>query len=77
MVLSAAQGLTTSLDITKVRLIAVNSYFHDLDTLLENNACITPETGRGMMPSEGVALACVNSSIKGLKLESDIAAITR
>lgn len=69
MALSAVQALTTSSDMTKVCLIAVDSYYHALDNLLENNACITPETGRGMMPSEGVALTCVNSSREGLNIE--------
>ena len=69
MAFSAMQTLIASTDITQVCFIAVDSYFHDIDDLLKTNACITPETGRGMTPSEGVALTCISASAQGINIE--------
>ena len=69
MALSSMQTVIASSDVTQVCFIAVDSYFHKLDTLLEDNACITPETGRGMIPSEAVALTCISQSSQGLNIE--------
>jgi len=69
MALSSMQTVIASSDVTTVCFIAVDSYFHELDTLLKDNACITPETGRGMIPSEGVALTCISASAQGINIE--------
>ena len=69
MALSSMQTVIASSDVAQVCFIAVDSYFHKLHTLLEDNACITPETGRGMIPSEGVALTCMSASAQGIDIE--------
>jgi len=75
MAIKAAEDLLTtsaleSGTVNKVCLIAVDSLYHDLDTLLVNNACLTSQQNEGLIPSEGAAVTFINSAEQGLNIVS-------
>ena len=59
---------TTNDSIEYVCFIAVDSFYHDLQTLLSDNVCLTACHHDGLIPSEGAVMTCVSLADQGINV---------
>lgn len=55
-------------DVSEVCIIAVDTLFHELSSLLNSGSLFSFESGEGMIPSEGIAMTCMSYADEGIDI---------
>jgi len=55
-------------DVSEVCIIAVDTLFHEVTSLLNSGSLFSFTSGEGMIPSEGVAMTCMSYANEGINM---------
>lgn len=67
--LSKAKQLFSEKNISAVYLLSVDSLFHEVENLQLRRELLNPDTGDGMIPSEGVIFSVLENDNEGLNID--------
>lgn len=68
MSLSPMSALFEQLAVKQVCVIALDSLYHEIESLAFANCCLSADSGDGLIPSEGVIVTCISPALNGINV---------